>query len=134
MANLNSRRRWRGPALGGRLQRGARFCFSAHDGEATTSRLAEWLRLELVYAGRTTPKPSARCSPPPMITNGSPREPKNAQQVACHNITTADSQNADQAHTAQNADDYERLAQRAKEREQGAGHSVAVRSRDLRAS
>jgi hypothetical protein len=52
MANLNSRRRWRGPALGGRLQRGARFCFSAHDGEATTSRLAEWLRPELVYAGR----------------------------------------------------------------------------------
>jgi hypothetical protein len=52
MGNLNSRRRWRGPALGGRLQRGARFCFSAHDGEATTSRLAEWLRPELVYAGR----------------------------------------------------------------------------------
>ena len=29
MAKLNRRPRWRGPALGGRLQRGVRFCFSA---------------------------------------------------------------------------------------------------------
>ena len=42
------RRRWRGPALGGSLQRGARFCFAAHDGEASTSRLTEWCRPELV--------------------------------------------------------------------------------------
>jgi hypothetical protein len=52
MADLNSRRRWRGPPLGGRLQRGCRFCFAGNDGEATISRLAEWLRPELVYAGR----------------------------------------------------------------------------------
>ena len=26
------------------MQRGCRFCFAAHDGEVTTSRLAEWLR------------------------------------------------------------------------------------------
>jgi Resolvase, N terminal domain len=36
MADFNKRRRWRGPPLGGRLQRAARFCFTAHDGEATT--------------------------------------------------------------------------------------------------
>src|SRR5215831_13402650 len=42
------RRRWRGPALGGPLQRGARFCFAAHDGEASTARLTEWCRPELV--------------------------------------------------------------------------------------
>src|SRR5215472_5097594 len=36
MADLKERRRrWRGPALGGHLQRGARFCFAAHDGEAS---------------------------------------------------------------------------------------------------
>jgi hypothetical protein len=52
MAKLNRRRRWRGPALGGRLQRGLRFCFSAHDGEATTPTLTEWARPEIVYAGR----------------------------------------------------------------------------------
>jgi hypothetical protein len=52
MADLNSRRRWRGPPLGGRLQHGCRFCFAGNGGEATTSRLAEWLRPELVYAGR----------------------------------------------------------------------------------
>jgi|SRR6516164_9674238 len=51
MAKLTPRRRWRGPALGGRLQRGCRFCFAAHDGEVTTSRLAEWLRPEIVYSG-----------------------------------------------------------------------------------
>ena len=45
-------RRWRGPALGGRLQRGMRFCFSAHDGEATTPTLTEWARPEIVHAGR----------------------------------------------------------------------------------
>src|SRR5262249_27426509 len=50
MADFNKRRRWRGPALGGRLQRAARFCFTAHDGEATTAQLTEWLRPEL--AGR----------------------------------------------------------------------------------
>jgi hypothetical protein len=44
------RRRWRGPPLGGPLQRGCRFCFAAHDGEVTTSRLAEWLRPEIVYS------------------------------------------------------------------------------------
>ena len=52
MAKLNRRRRWRGPALGGRLQRGVRFCFSAHDGEATTPTLTEWARPEIVHAGR----------------------------------------------------------------------------------
>jgi hypothetical protein len=51
MVKLTPRRRWRGPALGGRLQRGCRFCFAAHDGEITTSRLAEWLRPEIVYSG-----------------------------------------------------------------------------------
>ena len=50
MADFNKRRRWRGPPLGGRLQRAARFCFTAHDGEATTAQLTEWLRPEL--AGR----------------------------------------------------------------------------------
>jgi hypothetical protein len=52
MAKLNRRPRWRGPALGGRLQRGVRFCFSAHDGEATTPTLTEWARPEIVHAGR----------------------------------------------------------------------------------
>jgi hypothetical protein len=52
MAKLNRRRRWRGPAQGGRLQRGVRFCFSAHDGEATTPTLTEWARPEIVHAGR----------------------------------------------------------------------------------
>src|SRR5262245_59821852 len=52
MAKLNMRRRWRGPALGGRLQRGVRFCFSAHDGEATTPTLTEWARPEIVHDGR----------------------------------------------------------------------------------
>jgi len=33
------------------FQRGCRFCFAAHDGEVTTSRLAEWLRPEIVYSG-----------------------------------------------------------------------------------
>ena len=51
MVKLTPRRRWRGPPLGGRLQRGCRFCFAAHDGELTTSRLAEWLRPEIVYSG-----------------------------------------------------------------------------------
>jgi len=46
----------RGPPLGGRLQRGCRFCFAGNGGEATTSRLAEWLRPELVYAGRRPPR------------------------------------------------------------------------------
>ena len=49
MADLKERRRrWRGPTLGGPLQRGARFCFAAHDGEASTARLTEWCRPELV--------------------------------------------------------------------------------------
>src|SRR5215831_20571764 len=49
MADLKERRRrWRGPALGGPLQRGARFCFAAHDVEASTARLTEWCRPELV--------------------------------------------------------------------------------------
>src|SRR6516165_4042831 len=49
MADLKERRRrWRGPALGGHLQRGARFCFAAPDGEASTARLTEWCRPELV--------------------------------------------------------------------------------------
>jgi hypothetical protein len=38
MADFNRRRRWRGPALGGPLQRGARYCFAAFDGEATTAQ------------------------------------------------------------------------------------------------
>jgi hypothetical protein len=29
-----------------------RFCFSAHDGEATTPTLTEWARPEIVHAGR----------------------------------------------------------------------------------
>jgi hypothetical protein len=41
MAKLNRRRRWRGPALGGRLQRAVRFCFAAHDGEANAPQAAE---------------------------------------------------------------------------------------------
>jgi hypothetical protein len=52
MAKLNRRRRWRGAALGGRLQRGVRFCFTAHDGEAATPTLTEWARPEIVHAGR----------------------------------------------------------------------------------
>jgi hypothetical protein len=49
MADLKERRRrWRGPALGGPLQRGARFRFAAHDGEASTARLTEWCGPELV--------------------------------------------------------------------------------------
>ena len=49
MADLKERRRcWRGPALGGPLQRGARFCFAVHDGEASTARLTEWCKPELV--------------------------------------------------------------------------------------
>jgi len=51
MAKLTPRRRWRGPPLGGPLQRGCRFCFAAHDGEVTTSKLAEWLSPEIVYSG-----------------------------------------------------------------------------------
>ena len=39
MADLKERRRrWRGPVLGGPLQRGARFCFAAHDGETSTAQ------------------------------------------------------------------------------------------------
>jgi hypothetical protein len=34
-----------------------------------------------------------------MITNGSPREPKNARQVAGHKITTVDSRNAEDTAT-----------------------------------
>jgi hypothetical protein len=52
MAKLNKRRRWRGPALGGRLQRAVRFCFTAHNGEASTPTLTEWARPEIVHAGR----------------------------------------------------------------------------------
>jgi hypothetical protein len=52
MGNFNmKRRRWRGPALGGPLQRGARYCFAAFDGEATTAQLTEWCRPEIVHAG-----------------------------------------------------------------------------------
>src|SRR6516165_9663490 len=52
MGNFNmKRRRWRGPALGGPLQRGARYCFAAFDGEATTAQLTEWCRPKIVYAG-----------------------------------------------------------------------------------
>jgi hypothetical protein len=41
MADLNSRRRrWRGPALGGHLQRWARFCFAGDGGQATRILLA----------------------------------------------------------------------------------------------
>src|SRR5262249_47677653 len=42
--NSSRRRRWRGVPLGGHLQRGAKFCFTAHDGEANTAILAEWMR------------------------------------------------------------------------------------------
>jgi hypothetical protein len=54
MADLKERkrrRRWCGPALGGRLQRGVRLCFSAYDGEATTPTLSQWCRPEIVHAG-----------------------------------------------------------------------------------
>jgi hypothetical protein len=52
MGNFNmKRRRWRGPALGGPLQRGARYCFAASDGEATTAQLTEWCRPKIVHAG-----------------------------------------------------------------------------------
>ena len=44
-------RRGRGAPLGGPLQRQAKFCFAACDGEALTHVLAEWLRPELLYAG-----------------------------------------------------------------------------------
>jgi hypothetical protein len=37
--------------LGGHLQRGARFCLAGHDGQATTSQIAEWCQPEIVYAG-----------------------------------------------------------------------------------
>src|SRR3989442_14751880 len=47
------RTRWRGPALGGHLQRACRFAFSAHSGgELTTGQIAEWCRPEVVYGGR----------------------------------------------------------------------------------
>src|SRR2546430_3899189 len=46
------RTRWRGPALGGHLQRACRFAFSAHSGgELTTGQIAEWCRPEVVYGG-----------------------------------------------------------------------------------
>jgi hypothetical protein len=52
MGNFNMKRpRWRGPALGGLLRRGARYCFAAFDGEATTAQLTEWCRPEIVLAG-----------------------------------------------------------------------------------
>jgi hypothetical protein len=53
MSNLgrSRRRRWRGVALGGRLQRACRFCLAGHDGQARTSQIAEWCRPEIVYAG-----------------------------------------------------------------------------------
>jgi hypothetical protein len=51
MAKLNRRRRWRGPALGGPLQRGARYCFAAFDGEITTAQLTERCRPKIVHAG-----------------------------------------------------------------------------------
>ena len=47
----SSRRRWRGPPLGGRLQRGCRFAFAAHDGEATTAEIASYCRPEIIHAG-----------------------------------------------------------------------------------
>jgi hypothetical protein len=52
MAKIRRTRRWRGPPLGGPLQRGSRFCFAGHDGEATTSQLTEYCRPELVHRGR----------------------------------------------------------------------------------
>jgi hypothetical protein len=53
MANLgrSRRRRWHGVALGGHLQRGCRFCLAGHDGQVTTSQIAEWCRPEIVLAG-----------------------------------------------------------------------------------
>ena len=74
MAKLNRRRRWRGPALGGRLQRGVRFCFSAHDGEAATPTLTEWARPEIVYAGRRWTNPGDRASGPERLAPRSTRE------------------------------------------------------------
>ena len=47
MANLY-RSRWRGVPLGRPLQRAARFCFAALNGEATTHQIAEYCRPELV--------------------------------------------------------------------------------------
>jgi len=53
MSNLgrSRRRRWRGVALGGHLQRGCRFCLASQGGQATTGQIAEWCRPEIVYAG-----------------------------------------------------------------------------------
>jgi hypothetical protein len=51
MNGFGSWRRWRGVPLGGHLQRAARFCFSARDGEAKTSEIAEYSRPELVHRG-----------------------------------------------------------------------------------
>src|SRR5262245_7434159 len=53
MSNLgrSRRRRWRGVALGGHLQRGCRFCLASRGGQATTGQIAEWCRPEIVYAG-----------------------------------------------------------------------------------
>ena len=53
MSNLgrSRRRRCRGVALGGHLQRGCRFCLAANNGQATTGQIAEWCRPEIVYAG-----------------------------------------------------------------------------------
>src|SRR5262249_12318428 len=53
MSNLgrSRRRRWRGVALGGHLQRGCRFCLASHNGQATAGQSAEWCRPEIVYAG-----------------------------------------------------------------------------------
>ena len=68
------RRRWCGPALGGPLQRGCRFCFAAHDGEVTTSTLAEWIgrrsstRAASRRGGRCTTT-LARCGAKPLFAD-----------------------------------------------------------------
>jgi hypothetical protein len=41
------RRRWRGPAQGGPLQRGARWCLHSPEIEAKTREIASWCRPEV---------------------------------------------------------------------------------------
>ena len=48
MAKIRRTKRWRGPPLGGQLQRG----FAGHDSEPTTAQLTEHCRPELVHRGR----------------------------------------------------------------------------------
>ena len=46
-------------------------------------------KLALSRSRWTIPKPSAQCSKMPMITSGSPKEPKNEQQDAGHSQSSS---------------------------------------------